>query len=250
MSDFVYTALFGNYENLNEIYVKKKDSTNYICFTDNSNLRSDTWEIKYVEPDLINGPIRQSRWIKMLGHKHFPRGSRVLYMDNSVQLKADGFEILNEWLSDSSLCFMQHYVRKTVRNEFFICSAYGLDDQQKIFEQFNYYKQLYPHILSEKPFWGGLIAKVNSEITNKFMEIWSEEYSRYSKRDQLSINVSQFISGVRIKSLVGSNSDSKWHSWPLNLNRNIEMRDPYANSPTRKLKIIKNAMTHGLKFYY
>ena len=42
----VYTCITGNYDNLLEIS-EKSDKIDYICFTDNKNLKSASWKIKY-----------------------------------------------------------------------------------------------------------------------------------------------------------------------------------------------------------
>ena len=77
----------------------------------------------------------------MLGHRYFPEGTRTLYIDNTVKLKVDGSIVLDDWLKESDIAFMRHYSRKTVRGEFFVCSAYGLDSQELIHKQFRFYKK-------------------------------------------------------------------------------------------------------------
>ena len=247
--DVVFTALFGQYESLNELQVSKKSATRYVCFTDDPLLKSNTWEIKLVESLKPVNPSRSSREIKMLGHKNFPLGTRSLYIDNSVRLKVDGSIVLDAWLSTTDIAFMRHYSRKTVRNEFFICSAYGLDDQTKIWDQFKHYKKYFRTVLAQRPHWGGMIARVNSPTTDKFMEIWNEQFKTFTKRDQLSINVSSIISGVHIGTISGENDSSEWHEWPVPSNRKTEMRDTTSGRNFRKLRIIANALRYGHRFY-
>jgi hypothetical protein len=247
--DVVFTALFGNYEVLNELQISKGQGTRYVCFTDDPLLKSDTWEIKLIEPSVPGNPSRSSREIKMLGHKYFPRGTRSLYVDNTVRLKVDGSIILNDWLSNTDVAFMNHYSRKTVRNEFFICSAYGLDDQDLIWNQFKYYRTYFNDVLMQRPHWGGMIARVNSPDTDKFMETWKEQFITFTKRDQLSINVSSIISGVSIGTIVGENDSTKWHEWPILTNRKTIMRDTTSGRKFRKLRIISNAIRYGYRFY-
>ena len=128
--DVVFTALFGQYESLNELIILKNPDTRYVCFTDDPSLTSETWEVLVVDSKIKQSPSRSSREIKMLGHKHFPEGTRSLYIDNTVRLKVDGAVILEDWLKEAEIAFMRHYSRKTVRGEFFICSAYELDLQE------------------------------------------------------------------------------------------------------------------------
>ncbi len=247
--EVVFTALFGQYESLNELTFKKNLDTRYICFTDDSSLTSMTWEVVQVEPEIQGNPARNSRKIKMLGHRYFPDATRSLYIDNTVRLKVDGSIVLQDWLKDSNLAFMRHYSRKTLRGEFFVCSAYGLDNQKNIWRQFKYYKENFPAMLKERPYWGGMIARVNSIETDRFMEIWKEQFDTYTKRDQLSINVCSLISGVKVNTVEGENDSSKWHEWPVHSNRKTKFRDDTSDRRFRKLRIIINGLRYGYRFY-
>ena len=246
--DVVFTALFGKYESLNELVISKNPGTRYVCFTDDSSLFSKTWEVIVLETMTQAHPSRSSREIKMLGHKYFPEGTRTLYIDNTVRLKVDGSIVLEEWLMNSNRAFMHHYSRKTVRGEFFICSAYGLDDQNRIWDHYKYYKKNYPTVLNQRPHWGGMIARVNSTETDKFMETWKQQFDTFTKRDQLSINISSIISGVRIGTIEGENDSSKWHEWPVHTNRQTQMRDKTSGRRFRKLRIIMNGLRYGYRF--
>ena len=247
--DVVFTALFGQYESLNELIILKNPTTRYVCFTDDSSLSSKTWEVKVVESKMHGNPSRNSREIKMLGHKYFPEGTRSLYVDNTVRLKVDGSIVLEEWLKQGNITFMRHYSRKTVRGEFFACSAYGLDDQKKIWNQFKYYRKNYPAILKQRPYWGGMIARHQSDDTNKFMETWKQQFDKFTKRDQLSINVSSTISGVKIGTIDGKNDSSEWHEWPVHTNRKTQMRDKTSGRRYRKIRIIINGLRYGYRYY-
>ena len=247
--DVVFTALFGQYESLNELVISRGPETRYVCFTDDPSLTSKTWEIMVVESKIQESPSRSSREIKMLGHKCFPEGTRSLYVDNTVRLKVDGSIVLEEWLKDSDIAFMRHYSRKTMRGEFFTCSAYGLDDQKIIWNQFKYYRRKYPAVLKQRPHWGGMIARVNSAETDKFMDTWKKQFDKFTKRDQLSINVSSIISGVKIGTIDGKNDSSEWHEWPVHTNRKTQMRDKTSGRRFRKLRIILNGLRYGYRFY-
>ena len=247
--DVVFTALFGGYESLNELLIEKNPDTEYICFTDDSSLKSTTWQVHVVEPSVPGNPARSSRAIKMLGHKYFPEGTRSLYIDNTVRLKVDGSIVLDAWLDSSEIAFMSHYSRKSVRGEFFVCSAYGFDAQETIWKQFKEYRTKFPNVLRQRPFWGGMIARVNTPQTDIFMETWTEQFRLHAKRDQLSINASSIISGVAIQRILRQNDSSEWHEWPIISERKLTHRDTTSLVRFRKLKIIGNGLRFGLRFY-
>lgn len=78
----VYTALFGDYEALNEQPVRRNSHLQFICFTNDPGLKSDSWEIVQAEPLFSMDPIRSQRQYKMLPHRFLPEYSVSLYIDN------------------------------------------------------------------------------------------------------------------------------------------------------------------------
>ena len=46
----VYTCITGNYDNLNEITPEVyEENIDYYCFTNNQNIKSDTWNVVYIK---------------------------------------------------------------------------------------------------------------------------------------------------------------------------------------------------------
>jgi Protein of unknown function (DUF616) len=249
LNDVVFTALFGDYETLNEVKVTRGMNSRFLCFTDNPKLKSDTWEIVVTPAKVPGDSIRSSRVIKMLGYQDFPKGTRSLYVDNSVSLIANPSDILDDWLQAGPMAFMHHSTRATVRDEFFVCSAYGLDNPSKIYSQYNFYKRRIPHILAEKPFWGGMIARVSDDSVDTFMNEWFSQYMRFARRDQLGINASAALTGISISAIEGRNDLAWSHNWPVVINRKNEIRDSIGQSVFRKPKIVLNGIRYAPRFY-
>ena len=63
MRPIVYTSIYGDYDNLKD---QPDIGADYICFTDNPDLKSDCWEIRY-------DPIYQH----LHPHRNFGRSFRV-----------------------------------------------------------------------------------------------------------------------------------------------------------------------------
>ena len=141
---------------------------------------------------------------------------------------------------------LHRLIRKNFRYYNVSCK---LDDQIKIWNQYRYYLRNFPSVLSERPHWGGMIARVDSSETDKFMETWKEQFDNFTRRDQLSINVSSMISGVAIKSIKGENDASIWHEWPISSNRQLQMRDKTSGKSFRKARIIINGIRFGYRFF-
>ena len=66
----VYTALYGDKDTLkNPLFVS--DDFDYVCFTDNENLKSEIWQCKYSEP-VHPDPVRSAKIFKAKPHEYFP----------------------------------------------------------------------------------------------------------------------------------------------------------------------------------
>ncbi|HPG20586.1 MAG TPA: DUF616 domain-containing protein, partial [Flexilinea sp.] len=186
----VYTTLFGDYELINEQGVAKESEIDFLCFTDNPDLKSKTWKIIYTEPIFPLDSTRNSRSVKICPHRHLPDYDLSLYIDNSVKLLVKPETIFNDLLNpEVDFALMKHSFRKTVLDEFIEVNYLRFEFIDRIVEQLNDYKALSPHILNQKPYWTGfLLRRHNVPLIAKAMEDWLFQILRYSRRDQLSLN--------------------------------------------------------------
>ncbi|WP_055851944.1 hypothetical protein [Agreia sp. Leaf335] len=219
----VYTALLGGYERLNDQAVAEESGIPFICFTDDPELKSDTWEIRLVEPLLPLDMVRSQRDLKIRGHESLDEFSETLYIDNSVALKRSASDILDEWLGGSDFTVAHHSYRDRVIDEFDEVVALGYDDGARVNEQLIHYSELYPDILLERPHWNGILARRQSQAVNRTMDIWFDHVLRYSRRDQLSANVAFSLGGVQLRSLELDNWLSPSHAWPVEAQRKAHL---------------------------
>ena len=212
----VYTVLLGNYEELNEQEVMKDSGIDFICFTDNRNITSNTWTIRYIEPELPYDFTRSSRVLKICPHRLLKNYKISLYIDNSVKLLTIPEYIFEELYTDNDLFVcMNHSFRNTVLDEFEEVANLKFEFQNILIKQLNIYQQLAPSIFNEKPYWTGfLIRQHNHEHVVKCMETWLSQIMRYSRRDQLSLNYVKNKCGLKIRSWDIDNHESKYHVWP------------------------------------
>jgi hypothetical protein len=217
----VYTALIGSYEHLNEQPIAAQTNIPFFCFTDDPNLRSDTWTIVPIVPEFGMDPIRSQRLLKLRPWDVLPDYDCSLYIDNSVKLLATPDDVFARHASEMGLTAPAHSSRQSVLDEFLEVARLGLDDQTRIFEQLNHYQLEYPDILRERPFWAAiLIREHGSPQVRRMAEIWGAHILRYSRRDQLSLNVAVRQSGLTPKILEIDNATSWLHTWPHSLGRN------------------------------
>lgn len=223
----IYTVLMGNYERLNEQPVSKKTDIPFICFTDNANLQSKTWQIRMVEPAFPRDPVRSQRDLKIRPHAHISEFDCSMYIDNSVVLSALPDQISNLSRDDDSAFFMPlHSFRENVLDEFLEVSRSGMDDSGRIFEQLNHYLLDFPGVLDEPPWWTAIMIRDHRNPRLRLaLEIWALHVMRYSRRDQLSVNVALRSAGVTPVPLRIDNFASGFHSWPHVVDRDRQRGD-------------------------
>jgi F0F1-type ATP synthase membrane subunit b/b' len=219
----VYTTLFGGYEQLNDGQAASP-SIPFICFTDDPGLTSDRWEIRLVTPEFPFDLIRSQRIIKFRGHEALDGFDETLYIDNSVSLRSDANTLLDEWLANADVAIPLHSFRRSVAAEFAEVVATGLDDAQRVYEQFDHYAATQPEVLDARPLWSGMIARRPTPQVRAAFLHWLDQVLRYSRRDQLSARVAFATSGITLHEIEIDNQVSPWHEWPVNLERDTTRR--------------------------
>lgn len=227
----VYTALIGDYEKLNEQAVAARSGLPFICLTDDPALRSESWEIRQVAPVFAMDPIRSQRDFKLRPHLHLPDFDQTLYIDNSVMLSEPPEQLFDNYLSDAPFAIVEHSFRETVLDEFIAVASIG-DDQARIFEQLNHYQLLDDDVLQERPYWGAILLRDSRDGRVRTMsELWLAHVNRYSRRDQLSVNLAFRLAGLTPAAIPVDNHASWFHRWPVAEGRdgNAGMRAPAAS---------------------
>lgn len=215
--DVVYTALFGQYESLNEEPFAVDSATGFICFTDDPSLTSDTWQVELVEPMLPMDPVRSARWVKIFGDELIWRDAgRSLWVDNRVTLKCEPRKILDSVLEEPNcdIAMFEHSFRARVIDEFDAVAQSGYDDPGRVYEQLLHYAESSPDVLDERPLWTGFMARRHNDRVASAMQTWAAHVCRYSRRDQLSVNFALNEPKLLVRRLEGENRESDWHVWP------------------------------------
>jgi hypothetical protein len=211
----VYTVLTGDYELLNEQPVARNSDIPFICFTENDMLSSESWEFRKIPLIFKSDPIRSQKYYKICPHRVLADFESSLYIDNSVILTVPPEEIFNSTEMLSGISLPAHSYRNTVEDEFFEVFLCGLDDPTRIAEQLTHYRNNFPDVLDEKPFWCAILLRNHMDPrVIAAMEIWLASVYRYSRRDQLSANVAFRQAGIEPESLSIDNYKSPFHSWP------------------------------------
>ena len=193
----VYTVLTGNYELLNEQEVPNRSSIDFICFTDNPELSSKSWQIVLINSVGLD-PVRESRRIKILAHEFLNEYQASLYIDNTVRLKVDPVDIFNDYLKGDFVC-LNHPWRNCIYDEAEVVIAMSADNELRVREQMDNYRN------ADYPEQAGLIAgtfllrRHNSPVVIQAMKNWYYHVLRFSQRDQLSFNFIAWQAGFRTR---------------------------------------------------
>ena len=181
----VYTAIFGDYENLLEPKFINED-LDYICFTDNPNLKSNFWEIKLVDnPNLDN--VRKARKVKILPHEYVKEYDYSIWVDAGFQIIGDIKKFINLYSTGKSFMSCIHTNRNCIYDEATECILQKKDNEQVFNAQINKYKkENYPekYGLIES---GVIYRRHNDPKIIKAMDDWCSEVINFSNRDQISL---------------------------------------------------------------
>lgn len=216
MNCCVYTVLLGGYENLNEQPAAARSSLPFICLTDDASLQSASWDCRLIEPLFPEDPIRSQRDLKIRSHLYMGDYDCSIYIDNSVVLKQPPERLLDLYEPENGFLIPYHSYRASVLDEFLEIARLGLDDSTRIFEQLNHYMLSVPEILAQPAFWSAILVRDHrSSKVRSMLEIWASHVMRYSRRDQLSINVALAAAGLTPTVLTVDNFGSDLHVWPV-----------------------------------
>jgi hypothetical protein len=182
----IYTAIFGNYDDLKEPEVITK-GWRYICFTD-QDFKSDVWDIVKV-PVMECGPAKTARYYKIMFHKHI-ESEFSIWIDGTFVINTD----LDKWWQRFQAPFtaVKHPFDNCIYVDAYACLASGRGEKSMLERQVALYKAL------KIPKNNGLIAsgvlmRQKIKVVTKFCDTWWEHVRRWSNRDQVAYGYANFM---------------------------------------------------------
>ena len=104
----IYTTITGGIDKLREPEVVTPNAS-YICFTDDSNVKSDIWQIRPMPVTKFNDDhVRRSKMIKILPHVFLPEYEISVWVDGNVSIKEDISHFVEMSLLKHDLAFYRH----------------------------------------------------------------------------------------------------------------------------------------------
>lgn len=181
----IYTALTGDYDNVNELLYKETD-IDYFLFTNNERLQSKTWQVVYVKSDLDN--VLLCREIKMLPHKYLgEKYDASIYIDANAVIYGELSQLINYLNNNVSFAVTKHSARDSVRDEIDAIIQMKKMNYGVTMAQYNRYLTdgFMDNIgLAEC----GILVRRHNEIELRcVMEAWWKEFQNGIRRDQISL---------------------------------------------------------------
>ena len=178
----VCTSIVGDKD-----YLKNDQCTegaDFICYSDNPNLKSDIWEIRPA-CDLFKEPNRNAKIHKILIHQYLSEYDYTLWIDGDTILKVPMQTLIDRFMRNFDIVLLKHHARKNLFEEANECIKNKNSPIPVIHEQIKSYK-VRPYdlknVLYECPF----LLRANNVRAEEFNNYWWSEICRHSRRDQLS----------------------------------------------------------------
>jgi hypothetical protein len=211
----VYTCITGGYDTITEPKCLS-EGFDYICFTDNENIRSDVWEIRPL-PKETDGLtlVKKQRYVKTNPHKLLSEYNLSIWVDGNVETKGDLNKFIENTLSeDCSIYVPQHPNRNCLYDEALAVIGLKKDTEENVNPQIERYRyEGFPKdygLLQSNI----LLRKHNNEDCIKLMEEWFNEIESGSHRDQLSFNyVAWKNEDINITYMDKGICKSEWFVW-------------------------------------
>lgn len=185
----VYSCIFGEYDKINEPWDNNSE-VHYILFTNNFNLKSKNWDIRYIDlKELgIEDPQRAARYIKLNPKLFLPKEHKInIWIDSCYEIRITHWDLFIKTNLINNICLYKHPCRHCVYEEIKVCSNLKLDYKNL------FIKQKEKYLKEGLPYYYGLyhtavLLRKNNEIVNKFNQLWWKELNEFSKRDQISFS--------------------------------------------------------------
>ena len=180
----IYTAFTGDYDSLKEPDFID-ENCDYVCFTDNPNLKSNIWEIRMMEDSTLDNN-RKAKQYKVLPHKYFPEYKYSFWLDGTFKIKGSIREYIYKYVNSPILCVV-HPERECVYVEANTSCIFSRYSDFIIAKQMKNYENDKMPTDYGLPVLGAIFREHNNPIIVDLMEKWWDEITVYSNQDQLSL---------------------------------------------------------------
>ena len=127
----VYTCITGGYDDIQEIK-NKEEGIDYYCFTNNPNIKSDTWKVIRIEDETLEN-ITLARKTKILGNDIVNKYDIALWMDGSTSFKKPIKDFIKKYFTEKDIfTAFKHGERDNIKDECFECVRMRKEKKSKV----------------------------------------------------------------------------------------------------------------------
>lgn len=219
----IFFPLMGDYDDIKEpTYITP--GWDYICFTNNSKLKSKNWDIRFISNNGLSN-VKLSRNVWILNHEYVGEYDISISVGAQAQLVGDFNLFLESFLPTDKkidMSMAKHPARICAYAESNKCIVKKLDDPDIIKRQMSFYKKEGFPKNSGLICGGGIIRKHNRPNLEKHCELWWDQVNKWSYRDQLSFNyilwkynlVNINYYNIRLVKITKKNKSGYWKRFP------------------------------------
>ncbi len=197
----VYTTIFGRRRLIEFPDEFREDNIDYLCFTDNPNIKSNSYQIIYYKP-YWDIKVFHNREIKILCHKILSAYDYSLYVDGDIRIRTKVSPLFDQYLQNADMAIFKHLRRSCLYDELNVCLEKNKIPTSLITSAKNqlseYRKEGFP------PKYGltcnRCILRRHSDSLKPILEAWWKEYQIIG-RDQLCLQYIQWKYKYSINSI-------------------------------------------------
>ncbi len=185
----VYTALFGDYDELQEPLIVP-DNIDYYIITDNQHPVENRWKrldpVPVVPEEYRKDPVFANRWCKMHPHLLFPQYELSVYLDANILAVSD-LTALAARMGEYPVAMFLHKERDCVYDEILACRIKekapreALEEQEKRMKEMGVPKHFG---LLEAPV---IVRRHCEDACIRLMDAWWEAFLTSCGRDQIAL---------------------------------------------------------------
>ena len=202
----IYTAIYGDYDELRQPVVADTSIAEWICVTDSDKQAGGIWKNRRVPCTLSNR--RCARRAKILYHLLF-KDDIIIWHGGNVQLRGDLTKLVAS-LGSADIAVLQHNHRDCAYAEAEACKQWGLDSTKIIDAQMNRYRsEGFPENYGLSAAF--LIVRRNTQKVREFCALWWDQVNNGSYRDQLSFDYCRWKTGIKVATIPGNIFEGPFH---------------------------------------
>ena len=247
----VYTCITGNYDTLKEPS-KVNSDFDYVCFTDNSSMLSDVWNVRPL-PREVDGlsQVKKQRWVKLHPHKLFPDYDISIWVDGNILIRGDVGKLLKKYVvEECSVYVPKHPNRNCIYDEAEAVIRYGKDKAEIVNKQIERFKKEGFPRDNGLPQTNILVRRHNDAGCARLMDNWFKVLKDGSHRDQLSFNYALWkTSDVPVVYMDKRIYDSEWFKWNGGHRKPSPRKSDSSGTKRPKRKMGPLTKTHYIRFY-